>query len=145
MMFRYKIGYLITSLIVLVSFGGALYMYQDTALMLKQLKRVDGLVVAIRQIRDSDGALMDAPYIRYRPLYAQKALYFTPNLASSQALKKSDIVSVLYDPKNPSRAMIDRKIWNQYKAIVLFGFGCVVFVIMILSAMINHQRKGSKT
>ncbi len=64
---------------------------------------------------------------------------FTDWLGSSAATGLNDPVKVLYDPDDPSVAMIDRPVWNWLPWAPIFGVGCFLTLVGVKSVLVTAR------
>ena len=100
--------------------------------------KTEGIIVDFRtehiSTRRSDGTTRTSDasmaVVEYRA-NGDKKVRFEDWLDDHKARKQNEVVPVLYDPANPSVAMIDRPLWNWIPWAPTFAAG----VLLILSAL----------
>ncbi|GJL85280.1 MAG: hypothetical protein DHS20C02_10550 [Micavibrio sp.] len=87
------------------------YLGKDLTTLLAVGEAVEGRVVDVKSEYSSDSTTY-YPIVEYQSLQG-KTVKFKSKVGSNPPMNRTgDIVSVIYDPHRPDKAMIDRGIWN---------------------------------
>ncbi len=119
-----------------IAFGmifGSLYWTHDVYQFSQKAITTTGKIVAFKQGRStsSDGRTIYtyAPIISYE-VNGQKLEYTSKVSTSSPSRKTGEMVEIMYNPKNPTEAMIERGIMNYILEIILFTAGIAILIIL---------------
>ena len=122
-------------ILLLVSFGlfyGSYYLGDQLAQLEAEGLRTSGVVVSFEESYDSESGTTYYPVVEYQTRQNRK-IKFKDNVGSSHpSLSRGDDVEVLYladDPKGS--AIIDRGAWNWLPALLVGGFGCILFLVSL--------------
>lgn len=117
------------------------YFYNDMSARLAHGLRTEGTVVRVVGRSGSDNNTTYYAMVGYQTEQG-KNIEFRDNVGSSSALyKRGDIVTVLYNPAQPDKAIIDRKMWNWVLSLSLFLGGVLVSFAGIFNYIRATKRK----
>ncbi len=103
----------------------ALFWYSDTKSLIDVSVKTTGTIVSQKRSNGSDNVTY-TPIVMYKP-YKHDAVRFEGSIGSSHpSWNIGDAVTVLYDPSNPKRAMIDHG-FNYLGQLAMGLFGVVSF------------------
>lgn len=126
---------LFSLLLGLLLVGGAAWLYRHENAFIASAATIRGEVFAIKSHRDSDGNLLYAPRVRFRPDKGG-TFAFTSRVSSSHSgYAVGDQVTVFYDPADPGHAQIDRGIWNHVLPMGIAGTGALITLVTLIGLM----------
>lgn len=116
----------IVLLIGLALLCGGLYWLQSQSAFAVSARSAEGVVIRNETRDDSDGGLMIHAVVAFTDSGSRRITY-TDSVGSSIALyKPGDKVTILYDPQNSKRAMIDRGVWNWLLPTLIAALGALL-------------------
>ena len=117
--------------LVVLMIGAGVYFVRSN--WIAQAERVEGQVVALEPRR-----LGFSPTVEFWPDGAHRAVEFTPSWSTNPpAYDVGDAVPVLFQPDNPSGAVIDAHLGLWWPAYALGGFGALFCVLGIAARIVS--------
>jgi hypothetical protein len=108
-----------------------LHLHRKTELFLATAARAPGVVVDMATNSSSDGDTY-APVVEFE--YEGSRYRFKDSISSNPpAYRRGQAVDVLYDPRHPRDARIDRGMWNKAVPLLVGGFGALLFLLGLWS------------
>lgn len=127
-------------LVALGTMGAGVWLANDMYETLAVGTHVPGRVIDIEADHDSDGVTYRA-IVEFEDRQGRRHK-LRDSVSSNPAMNEvGDEVGVVYEPDNPDEAMIDRGVWNWFLSGILFGFG----FIMLLGLMMHNAEVNSRT
>jgi hypothetical protein len=126
-------GSIALSFVGLILMALALFFFFRTRSFISSSQQVKGTVTQMIYIDDSDGGGY-SPVFRFRTLDGRDVEVTEKLISNPPQFKVGQIIDVLYDPENPSRARV-KKGFNLYFVPILLGFlgllfGCVGVILI---------------
>jgi hypothetical protein len=110
---------------ILIVFG--VFVAQKTARLANAGGSASGHIVGFQSSTDSKGHTNYYPMVEFQD--GGRTIKFNDRVGSSIRMPQAESVPVIYDPNEPSNAMIDRGIWNWLPAAALLLFGAILLLI----------------
>lgn len=133
-----KIANLILTFVIVVMLGIGAYLYKEMNVRVNTWKPARGEVTnIIAQYSSSDGGKYTYyPQVTFSD--SQSIPYtFKDSMGSNPPLyKRGDRVDVLFNPSDPSKAMIDKGWWNWALPLILFGVSLLLFYVLAHSTIV---------
>ena len=109
------------------------YLYQRTGAFVAKAVRAPGQVVRLHETDSSDASTTYAPVVEYTDDQGQRHEFVDSWSSSPPSYRTGDEVQVLYNPRNPREAQIDRGRANYWVSILIGSAGALFTFLGALS------------